>query len=128
MIYAIRTEKDINIVKSELEDKAKKAGFGVLNVYEFQNILENKGFPITRDITVFELCNPAGAQKALSEMAAVSIYLPCRLSVYEENGVTILATIGIDDILNTIEVNEHFKSFMGILFEDIKNVMHSWDN
>ena len=128
MIYTTQTTQHIDIVKKELEEKAKAAGFGVLNIYEFKKILEDKGFPIEKDITVFELCNPSGAQQALSEIASVSVYLPCRLSVYEENGVTTLATIGFEDILNAIEVDERFKSFMGLLFENLKQVMRSWDN
>jgi len=128
MIYTTTTTQSIETVKQELEAKAKEVGFGVLNSYEFKNILESKGFPIEKDITVFELCNPPGAQQALSEIAAISVYLPCRLSVYEDNGVTTLATIGIEDILNAVAVDERFQSFMSILFENLKRVMHSWDN
>jgi len=76
---------------------------------------------------VFELCNPQGAQQALTEIAAISVYLPCRLSVYEEDGVTTLSTIGFEDILNAVEVDESFKTFMLELFENFKRVMHSWD-
>lgn len=128
MIYTTTTSRSIETIKDELEAKAKEVGFGVLNSYEFKKILENKGFPIEKDITVFELCNPPGAQQALSEIAAISVYLPCRLSIYEENDVTTLATIGIEDILNATEVDERFQSFMSILFENLKRVMHSWDD
>lgn len=128
MIYTTQTTQNIETIKRELEDKAKASGFGVLNVYEFKKILNEKSFPIEKDITVFELCNPSGAQQVLSELSSVSVYLPCRLSVYEENGVTTLSTIGFEDILNAIEVDERFQSFMETLFEDIKCVMHSWDN
>lgn len=128
MIYATQTTEHIDIVKNELEEKAKAIGFGVLKIYEFQKILEDKGFPIEKEIIVFELCNPTGAQQALTEISSLSVYLPCRISVYEENGVTILATIGFEDIINGIEVDEHFKSNMVLVFENLKQVMHSWDN
>jgi len=128
MIYTIQTTEHIDIVKKELEEKAKAKGFGVLKIYEFKKMLEDKGFPIKKDITIFELCNPTGAQQVLSEISSLSVYLPCRLSVYEENGVTILATIGFEDILNGIKVDEHFKSYMALVFEDLKQVMQSWDN
>ncbi len=128
MIYTTSTSQSIEIVKQELEAKAKEIGFGLLKSYEFKNILEEKGFPIEKDITVFELCNPPGAQQALSEIAAISVYLPCRLSVYEDNGVTNISTIGFEDILNAVDVDERFKSFMAILFDNLKRVMHSWDD
>ena len=127
MIYTITTKQDIADVKKELEAKAKASGFGVLNSYDFKEILKTKGFPIERDITVYELCNPAGAQQALSEIAAISVYLPCRISLYEENGVTTLSTIGFEDILGTVEVDEAFKSYMSELFEKLKVVMGSWE-
>ena len=65
MVYSVTTSTDINTVKQELEAKAKEVSFGLLNTYEFKRILTEKGFPIEKDITVFELCNPAGAQQAL---------------------------------------------------------------
>ncbi len=128
MIYTVTNTTDINIVKKELESKAKEVGFGLLNIYEFKRILEDKGFPIKKDITVFELCNPAGAQQALEYLAEISVYLPCRISVYEENGITTLSTIGIDAIVNTFDVDKRFASYMTILFENLKQIMHSWEN
>lgn len=127
MIYTVETSTNINTIKQELENKAKEAGFGLLKSYEFKNILESKGFPIEKDITVFELCNPPGAQQALSEIASISVYLPCRISVYEENGATTLSTIGFEDILSSVDVDDRFKSYMIMLFENLKKVMHSWD-
>jgi len=50
------------------------------------------------------------------------------VSVYEENGVSTLATIGFEDILCAVKVDEDFKTFLTILFENIKKVMHSWDD
>ncbi len=47
--------------------------------------------------------------------------------MYEEDGVTTLSTIGIGDILNAVEVDESFKAFMLVLFENLKRVMHGWD-
>jgi uncharacterized protein (DUF302 family) len=128
MIYKIETTIAKSIIEKELAEKAKTVGFGVLQSYAFKNILEEKGFPIERDITVFELCNPAGAQKALTAMPDISVYLPCRISVYEENGKTVLATIGFEDILNAVEVDETFKGFMTELFVKLQGLMNSWNN
>ena len=127
MNYKIETTIEKNIIEKELEEKAKAVGFGVLQHYDFKKMLKEKGFPIEREITVFELCNPSGAQQALTAMPDISVYLPCRLSVYEENGKTVLATIGFEDILNAVEVDEEFQSFMTELFEKLKSLMHSWD-
>ena len=128
MIYKITTTVEKSIIKRELEEKAKIVGFGLLKSYAFKDILEEKGFPIKREITVFELCNPIGAQQILTSIPEISVYLPCRLSLYEENGKTILSTIGFEDILNSIEVEQQIQDFMNQLFEKLKTLMHSWDN
>ena len=128
MIYKVETTQDIDLVKEQIEEKAKAVGFGVLQSYEFKKILHDKGYPIEKDITVYELCNPPGAQQALTHIAEISAYLPCRISVYEENGVTKMATIGLAEILNAVDVDDEFKSYMTILFDNLKQVMHSWDD
>lgn len=126
MIYKIHTQWPLDTVKTQLADKAKKVGFGVLGSYEFKKILTEKGFAIEQDITVYELCNPVGAQKALSSMPDISVYLPCRLSIYEENGGTTLATIGIEDMLQSVEVDVLFKKHMHEIFQNIRALMNAW--
>ena len=127
MIYKVKIKQNIETVKQELEEKAKAHGFCVLNVYDFTQIMEDKGFPVNKHITVFTLCNPRGAQQALSQIAELSVYLPFRLSIYEEDDVTVLAIIGIEEIVNAVDVDERFKSFMLLIYENLKRVMHSWD-
>jgi len=126
MIYKTQTQWPLDAVKTQLTEKAKQLGFGILGSYEFKKILTEKGFDIEQDITVYELCNPAGAQEALNNVPDISVYLPCRLSVYEEEGVTTLSTIGIEDMLQTVEVDEVFKKHMNEIFQNIRALMNAW--
>lgn len=126
MIYKTQIKLPLETVKKQLEEKAKEVGFGVLGSYEFKKILKSKGFEIEKDITVYELCNPPAAQAALTALSEISVYLPCRLSVYEEDGHTILATIGIEDILNAIKVDEELKKYLGDIFNKLRSIMNSW--
>jgi uncharacterized protein (DUF302 family) len=128
MIYKVQTTHSLEDIKQTLEEKAKDVGFSVLTSYAFKEILESKGFPIEKDITVFELCTPKAAQQLLTQIPEISVYLPCRISVYEENGTSTLATIGFEDILNAVEVDDYFKSSMTAVFENLKILMHRWDN
>ena len=123
MLYTITTNKNINIVKNEIQEKAQEVGFGVLKEYEFQQILETKGHPIDKDITVFELCNPVAAQAALTSHPEVSVYLPCRVSVYEVEGKTTISTIGLEDILNSFELEDEFKAHMSTIFDKLKKLI-----
>jgi len=128
MTYIVKTTSHIDTVKNELESKAKEVGFGVLHTYDFKQILQGKGFPIEREITLFEVCNPPAAQQALSHAPDISVYLPCRISVYEDNGQTVLATIGAEEMLASVELDEALKTHMLEIFETLKSIMHSWDS
>jgi len=128
MIYTTKTSTHIDIVKNELEAKAKEVGFGVLHTYDFKQILQGKGFPIEREITLFEVCNPATAQQALSHVPDISVYLPCRISVYEDNGQTILATIEANEMINSVNFDDTLTKNMLNIFETLKSIMHSWDS
>ena len=126
MIYTTQTTYPVETVKVQLEEKAKAMGFGVLGQYDFQQILHSKGFEITRDITVFEQCNPQAAQSALNTLPEISVFLPCRISVYRENGATVLATIGIEDILNAAGIEGELKEHLQELFKKIHALMNAW--
>ncbi len=125
MIYKIQTNTPLQTVKDALADSAKEFGFGVLGSYDFKKILETKGFPIEKEISVFELCNPKGAQEVLSTIPEVSVYLPCRLSVYAEEGKTIISTIDVEHMIDSFEVDDTFKSHMHTIFANLQKVMHS---
>lgn len=123
MLYTITIDKNINVVKKEIQEKAQEVGFGILKEYEFQQILQTKGYPIDRDITVFELCNPIAAQSALTSHPEISVYLPCRISVYEVEGKTTISTIGLEDILNSFELEDEFKAHMSTIFDKLKKLI-----
>ena len=126
MIYTIKTLSSLASIVEEMGNHAKSQGLDLLNHYQLKEILQNKGYPIEKEIHVFELCDPHTAQQVLSQVDAVSVYLPCRISAYEEKGFTRLSTPKIDTILNTSDVDEELKAFMSILFYNIKSLMHSW--
>lgn len=126
MIYKVQTTTPVSTVKEQIEDKAKTLGFGVLKSYNFQDILNSKGFNLDTQITVYEICNPPAANMALHTIADISVYLPCRISVYEQNGMTVLATIGINDILNGVDVNDDFKEHMGEIFNNLRALMSAF--
>ena len=47
----------------------------------------------TNECLIYEVCHPQQAKKVLDENMSVSTALPCRISIYEEGGKTILATL-----------------------------------
>jgi len=126
MIYKTTSDKSLQEVKENLTAHAKEHTFGVLHQYEFQKILQAKGFPIDKDITVYELCNPKGAQEVLTQLSEISVFLPCRISVYEENGKTVLATINLETLVDTLNLNDEIKQHLHAIYKDFIALLNSF--
>jgi uncharacterized protein (DUF302 family) len=92
MRYIIETDKTPASAVEDLRAAASKHGFGVLHAYDLKETLTSKGFPLAHACHILEVCNPQQASKVLAEDMGMNIALPCRISVYEENGQTKIAT------------------------------------
>lgn len=93
-MYLKHSARTVEEVFSDIEAAAKAEGFGVLHHYDFQQILDGKGFPIDKECRVLEVCNPRQASEVLAADMALNLALPCRLSVYEDgNGKTVVGMI-----------------------------------
>jgi uncharacterized protein (DUF302 family) len=87
------TTLPLEIVCSRLPEIATSHKFGVLATHNLREKMVSKGVPFDRECRVIEVCNPQQARDVLSQAIEISTALPCRISVYEEGGRTILATI-----------------------------------
>ena len=83
----------LETICQRLPEVAQRHRFGVLGTHDLRQKMESKGVPFPRECRVFEVCNPQQAQAVLTQAMEVSTALPCRISVYEENGRTVLATL-----------------------------------
>ena len=92
MRYIIETNKAPAAAVEDLRAAVAKHGFGVLHAYDLQETLNSKGFPLPQACHILEVCNPEQASKVLTEDIGMNIALPCRISVYEEDGQTKIAT------------------------------------
>src|SRR6266508_3938196 len=93
MLHIVESRKPVDRVAKDLESAVARHKFGVLGVHDLKTKLANKGVTFDRECRVFEVCNPQQAKKVLEANLEISTALPCRISVYEEGGVTKLATI-----------------------------------
>ena len=99
MIYTRQTNKTVADATRDVEAAVAAHGFGVLHSYDFQKTLGDKGFPLANACRVLEVCNPKQASEVLAADMALNMALPCRLSVYEDNGATIIGMIPPSDLL-----------------------------
>lgn len=68
-------------------------------MHDLRAKLADKGVSFARECRIFEVCNPHQAKKVLEANLSISTALPCRISVYEEGGITKLATIKLTALI-----------------------------
>lgn len=88
MYYIVESGKTFEQAATDLEAAVKRHEFGVLHIHDLGNTLRSKGIDFTGQCKVFEICNPAQAAKVLSTDMRINMALPCRISVYTEQGKT----------------------------------------
>lgn len=93
MIYRKQSNRTVDEVFADIEAAATAQGFGVLHHYDFRRILAGKGFELAHECRVLEVCNPRQASEVLATDMALNMALPCRLSIYEDGGKTIVGMI-----------------------------------
>lgn len=93
MKYVVDSSKSVQQATADLEDAVKRNGFGVLHIYDLKQTLEQKGAPIEQECRILEVCNPHKAREVLQADMSMNLALPCRVSVYEQDGATKIGLI-----------------------------------
>ena len=115
MLYVVETDKTPDAVQEILFKAAEENNLGVINVIDLAEKMRDKGVEYDAETRIYELCNPKKAKAVLETNPAMSTALPCRISMYRENGILKLATIrptamielygqyGLEEVANEIE-------------------------
>jgi uncharacterized protein (DUF302 family) len=93
MLFKLSTNKTLGEATTALHAAVQANHFGVMQVHNLKETMTKKGVEFARECLIFEVCQPQQAKKVLDDNMSASTALPCRISVYEENGKTILATL-----------------------------------
>ncbi len=93
MYYIVESEKTFAQASADLEAAVKRHGFGVLHVHDIGATLRGKGIAFANECKVLEVCNPVQAAKVISADMRLNMALPCRISVFTENGKTKIGLI-----------------------------------
>jgi len=93
MLIKLVTDKTVSEAATALQAAVQVNHFGVMQVHNLKETMAKKGVEFTRECLIVEVCQPQQAKKVLDENMGVSTALPCRISIYEEGGKTILATL-----------------------------------
>ncbi len=93
MKYIRETEKSVGHALENLKASVARNNFGVLHVYDLKATLADKGVDLAEECHILEICNPMRAKEVLDADISMNMALPCRVSVYSENGKTKIGMI-----------------------------------
>ncbi|MEO8049800.1 MAG: DUF302 domain-containing protein [Acidobacteriota bacterium] len=93
MLVKVSTDKSVSDAAAAFQAAVQANHFGVMQVRNLKETMAKKGVEFERECLIFEVCQPQHAKKVLDQNMSVSTALPCRISIYEENGKAILATL-----------------------------------
>jgi uncharacterized protein (DUF302 family) len=93
MYYIVESTKSFEQASADLDAAVKRHDFGVLHVHDLGATLRSKGIAFDEQCRVFEVCNPVQAARVLSADMRLNMALPCRISVFTEQGKTKLGLI-----------------------------------
>jgi uncharacterized protein (DUF302 family) len=93
MLYVREAAGSVEEVVAKLEEAATANQFGVLTVHNLKQKLNAKGVDFGPECSIVEVCNPKKAKSVLEADMAISNALPCRISVYEEDGTVKVSTL-----------------------------------
>ena len=119
MKYIVATEKTIEQAAKDLEEAVTRNKFGVLHIHDLKATMKNKGIDFPHECRIFEVCNPQKANAVLTNDMSLNMALPCRISVWEENGQVKIGTLKPTELLFVLSDSEELK----LIAEEVENTI-----
>lgn len=110
MYYLVDTDKSFEQAVADLTTAVANHKFGVLHIHNIGNTLRSKGIEFAEECNVFEVCNPVKAAQVLAIDMRLNMALPCRISVFTENGQVKIGMIEPAKMLEMLSDNADLKA------------------
>lgn len=91
-IYSKSTQKPFGDAVVSAIKGIEKKGWAIFAVYDIRERLAAKGFS-HGNMKIIEFCSAKNADRILVKNSLISICMPCRISVFEKDGKTIIASM-----------------------------------
>jgi uncharacterized protein (DUF302 family) len=121
----ITSNQSIENIISNVQEMCDKFGFTLLQTYNYHEIVESKGFPIKRKVFIYEICQAKTAALMLTSNPNFSIFMPCKLAIYEFGSQTIISTMDMEIMLSAVKSDETLFQEATSLFGKLKSLMIS---
>lgn len=119
MKYIVKTEKGLEQAVKDLEAAVIRNKFGVLHIHDLKSTMKNKGIDFPNECRIFEVCNPQKANSVLTNDMNLNMALPCRISVWEDNGQVKIGTLKPTDLLSILSDSQELKE----IAQDVENTI-----
>ncbi len=83
--YIVETEKPFDETVVSVRKAAENKGWTIFQVYDYKEILAVKGFK-QEPLKIIEICSGKYSNQFLNKNRLISLCMPCRINVFEENG------------------------------------------
>ena len=126
-MFTLKVESDLPIVQiaEKVEAACAAHNFALLQTYNYHQIVESKGFPIKRKTYIYDICQAKTASMMLTSNPEFSVFMPCTLSLYEENGKTIISTMNMEIMLKAVKSDKALFTEASNLFNAFKKMMNT---
>jgi len=83
--YIVETQKNFDEAVVSVLKSVDKRGWSLFNVYDVKERLAVKGFE-QKPLKIIEICSGKHANNFLNKNRLISLCMPCKINVLEENG------------------------------------------
>ncbi len=116
--YITETTKSPAQAVTDLQAAVKQHGYGVLHIYDLKETLASKGFDLPNACHILDVCNPKQAVAVLTADMGMNIALPCRISVYQDGGKTLIGMVRPTVLLASLSESEDLKTIAAQVEKD----------
>lgn len=125
MQYMEISNKSVQEVIDSLKEVTAKYKYGIQHIHNVKETLKSKGIELENECQIVDICNPIVAQRFLSEDMSLSIIMPCKISVYTQDGDTMIAMNSlvqlVDDINpDLIEIAQEAQETLLEIIDEVK--------
>lgn len=119
------TSTPIDAVVSRVEAACLTHQFALLHHYVYHDVVASKGFPITRKVYVYEVCQAKTASMILTTHPYFAPFMPCRIGIYEDQGQTVVSTMNMGLMLASLQDEPALQKEATALFGTLQSLMKS---
>jgi len=102
MHYIEESNKSVQEVVNTIQEIVSNYSFGVLHIHNVKNTLNSKGIYFEKECQILDVCNPNVAKEILGQDMSLSVIMPCKISVYTDNGTTNIAMNSLTQLVDDI--------------------------